>query len=161
MFSRIGLNPVRIFWMVFIILAVWLQLFAPGMDFFVPGIILGLQRERFRYVILLLLLAILVQEGTGSLVFGAGILRYGGLVGMFYLGRCLFEGRSPLFILLMASAFTFWQIIVIHTMAGLQSMNILGQRLAWEGLLMFVTFLMGWWILDLGYRFVSRYASQS
>ncbi|WP_051434661.1 hypothetical protein [Desulfonatronum lacustre] len=161
MLSVIGVTPIRIFWVVFFVLAVWLQLFFPGTDFFVSGIILCLQRERFRHVLALILPALLIQEGAGALVFGAGLLRYGGLVGMFLIGRGLFEARSPVFILLLAAAFALAQMIILHTMAGLQSMNIQGQRLFLESLTMFATTVLGWWFLDAVYRFISRHASQS
>lgn len=150
----------RIFWIVFIIVAVWLQLFIPGTDFFLPGIVLCLQRERFLHAAGLMLVALLIQEGTGSLVFGAGVLRYGGLAVMFFLGRSLFEARSPVFILLLAVAFTLSQMIILQTMAGLQSMTTQGDRLAMEGIAVFATILLGWWILDAVYRLISRHASQ-
>ncbi len=161
MLSIIGVTTTRVFWVVFFVLAVWLQLFFPGTDFFVPGVILCLQRERFSHVIALILPALLIQEGTGALVFGAGLLRYGGLIGMFLVGRGLFEARSPVFILLLAAAFSLAQMIILHTMAGLQSMDIQGQRLLLESLTMFATIILGWWLLDAVYRFISRHASQS
>ncbi len=159
MLSVIGVTPIRLFWVVFFVLAVWLQLFVPGTDFFVPGIILCLQRERFSHVFALILPALLIQEGTGALVFGAGLLRYGGLVGMFLAGRCLFEARSPVFILLLAATFALTQMTILHTMASLQSMSILGQRLFLESMTMFATIVLGWWLLDVVYRFISRHAS--
>ncbi|WP_051822654.1 hypothetical protein [Desulfonatronum thiodismutans] len=161
MLSIIGVTPARVFWVVFFVLAVWLQLFFPGTDFFAPGVVLCLQRERFSHVLALILPALLIQEGTGALVFGAGLLRYGGLIGMFLVGRGLFEARSPVFILLLAAAFSLAQMIILHTMAGLQSMDIQGQRLLLESLTMFATIILGWWLLDAVYRFISRHASQS
>lgn len=161
MLSVIGVTPKRIFWVVFFVSAVWLQLFFPGTDFFVPGIILCLQRERFTHVLMLLLLTLLVQEGSGALVFGAGGLRYGGLVGMYLVGRGLFEARSPAFILLLAAAFTLSHLVILQTMAGLQSMTIQAQRLFLESLALFVIIVPGWWLLDAVYRFISRHASQS
>ncbi|TVR00769.1 MAG: hypothetical protein EA399_03550 [Desulfovibrionales bacterium] len=161
MSTVIGLTPMRVFWTVFIVLAVWLQLFVPGSDFFASGIVLCLQQERFRRVLGLTLLAILIQEAPGALAFGAGVLRYGALIGIFFLGRSLFEPRSPVFILLLAIVFTILQLIILHTMAGLQSLSIYGQRLLLEGMIMFCMFVVGWWILDTVYRFATRYASQS
>lgn len=161
MLSVIGVTPTRLFWVAFFLLAVWFQLFFPGTDFFVPGIILCLQRERFTNVLVLIFLALLIQEGTGSLVFGAGVLRYGGLVGMYLVGRGLFEARSPVFIPLLAAAFALSQIAILHTMAGLQSMDIQGQRLFLESVVLFVMVVLGWYLLDVVYRFTSRHASQS
>lgn len=161
MLSIIGVTPTLVFWVVFFVLAVWLQLFLPGTDFFVPGVILCLQRERFSHALALILPALLIQEGAGALVFGAGLLRYGGLIGMFLVGRGLFEARSPVFILLLAAAFALAQMIILHTMAGLQSMDIQSRRLFLESLTMFATIILGWWLLDAVYRFISRHASQS
>jgi len=151
----------HIFWFIFVIVAVWLQMLIPGTDFFLPGIVLCLQRERFLHTTGLMILALLIQEGAGSLVFGAGLLRYGGLAGLFFLGRSLFEPRSPVFILFLAAAFTISQMIILQTMAGLQSMTTQGDRLVLEGLSVFATFILGWWILDTVYRPLSRHASQS
>ncbi len=161
MLSVIGVTPIRLFWVAFFLLAVWLQLFFPGTDFFVPGIILCLQRERFTHVLVLIFLALLIQEGAGSLVFGAGVLRYGCLVGGYLVGRGLFEARSPVFILLLAAAFALSQMVILHTMASLQFMNIKGQGLFLESMALFATIVLGWWLLDTVYRFISRHAPQS
>ena len=159
MFSAIGLTPSRCFWGVFIILAVWLQLFFSGMDFFVPGIVVCLQRGRLGHAFGLTLLAVMIQEGTGSLAFGASILRYGGLIGLFVLGRSLLEPRSPVFIVLLALTFTLIHVITLKTMASLQSMHVPLQQLAWDGTFLFATFLLGWWLLDGLYRFFFRHES--
>lgn len=159
MTSVLGLTPLRFFWLLFFVSAVWLQLFFPEMDFFAPGILLCLQRERLRNVCILVFLAILIQEGTGPLVFGSGVLRYGGLMGLFFLGRVLFESQSPIFIVLLSLIFTFLHIIILQTMAGLQSLDISGQQFLWESLLVFGTFLLDWFVLNTCYRIFSRHES--
>jgi len=126
------------------------------MDFFVPGIVVCLQRGRLDHAFGLILLAVLIQEGTGSLAFGTSILRYGGLIGLFVLGRGLLEPRSPVFILLLALTFTLTHMITLKIMASLQSMHFPVQQLAWDGAFLFVTFLLGWWLLDGLYRFFLR-----
>ncbi|GAB6059607.1 hypothetical protein [Desulfonatronum parangueonense] len=161
MTSSIGLTPLRIFWSLYFITAVWLQLFVSGMDFFVPGILLCLQQERLRHALFLVLLSVLIQEGTGPLVFGTSILRYGSLIGLFFLGRSFFESRSPIFIFFLIFAFTLLHLIILQTMAGLQSLTISSQRLLWESAFVFVTFLASWLILNACYRFFSRYESLS
>lgn len=159
--SSIGLTPLRVFWSLYFVTAVWLQLYIPGMDFFAPGILLCLQQERLRHVLFLLLLSVLIQEGTGPLVFGTSILRYGSLIGLFFLGRGFFESRSPIFIFFLIFAFTLLHAIILQTMAGLQSLTISGPRLLWESVFIFGTFLLIWLILNACYRFFSRHESLS
>jgi hypothetical protein len=155
--SHLGLTPLRSFWAFFVVLAVWLQLHYPGMDFFAPGILLCLQHERMDKVLLLTVLAVLIQEGSGPLVFGAGILRYGSLIALFVLGRNLFEVLSPVFILLLGLVLAFLNLAILHTMASLQSLIVPVARIATDSVFSLGVFFVGWSVLFCVYRMVAKH----
>lgn len=141
-----------LFWSLFVVLAVWLQLLFPGMDFFAAGIMLCLQRGGGRSLVLLTLISVLIQEGSGPLVFGASLLRYGSLIGFFLLGRKFFDTYSPAFILLLGLVFAAVHYLSLKFMAGLQSWTILDQRILVESMLLFCVFLAQWYVLSRIYQ---------
>lgn len=130
------------------------------MDFLAAGILLCLQKERAAKVAVLTLISILIQEGSGSLAFGASILRYGSLIGLFLIGRKLLEAESTPFILLMGLAFSAIHFFSLKTMAGLQAWVILDHRLVMESLVLFFVFLTEWLLLAKIYRLIRPHASQ-
>lgn len=131
------------------------------MDFLAAGIMLCLQRERMAKVVLLTLICILVQEGTGPLAFGASIMRYGALIGLYVLGRSLFDPNSPAFIILLAAAFTVAHFLSLKTIAGLQDLVLLDQRLLMNSIQLFFVFLAQWFMLSKIYQAIHPYASRS
>ncbi len=151
----------RLFWPLFVILAVWLQLLFPGMDFFAAGIILCLQREGVGKAAPLILVCILIQEGAGPLAFGTSVLRYGALIGFYLLGRNLFEVHSPAFILLLGLVFSVVHFFSLKTMAGLQVWSISDPRVLFESALLFIIFLVEWLLLSKAYRMFFPHATRS
>jgi hypothetical protein len=95
-----------VFWVVFGMLGVWIQFFAPGLDALAPGLVVSLQREHWSRTFWLLLAWMLVQEGVGSMAFGGVIMLYGLLVGGFILGCRLFDEANPLFMLLLGLGYS-------------------------------------------------------
>ncbi len=152
---------VWLFWPLFVVLAVWMQLVFPGMDFLAAGIVLCMQQERPGKVLLLTLVCVVIQEGAGPLAFGASALRYGTLVVFFLLGRKLFEAGSPAFILLVAGFFSVAHYLSLKTMAGLQSLVVLDQRIFVDSVLLFFVFLVEWLVLSRIYRMIVPHASRS
>lgn len=132
----------------FVIFAVWLQLLLPGMDFLAAGIILSLQREKPRTVVLLLAVSILIQEGAGPLAFGASVLRYGFLIAIFLVGKRLFQAHSPAFILLLGLALALLHFGSLKTMSSLQTWVVLDQRIIVESIVLFFVFLVEWFLLS-------------
>lgn len=143
------------------VLAVWLQLIFPGMDFLAAGLILCLQREQAGKAAFLTLICILIQEGSGSLAFGASILRYGSLIGFFLIGQRLFQADSAAFIVLLGLVFSAMHFFTLKTMAGLQDWVILDHRLFLESGILFFVFLVEWFILFKIYLMFSPHASRS
>jgi len=151
----------RLFWPLFLVIAVWLQLLFPGVDFFAAGIMLCLQREGAGKVVLLTLVCVLIQEGSGFFAFGASILRYGSLIGLFLLGRKFFEAGSPAFILLLGMMFSGIHFFSMKTMAGLQDLVVVDHRLLMESVLLFFVFLSEWLVLTKIYRLSLAHVSRS
>lgn len=150
----------RLFWPLFVVLAVWLQFLFPGMDFFAAGIILSLQRCKPRTVALLLAVSILIQEGAGPLAFGASVLRYGFLAGVYLAGKRLFQAQSPAFILLLGFALALLHFVILKTMTSLQTWVVLDQRIVLESMAMFVVFLVEWLLLSRIYNTLLPHASR-
>jgi len=131
------------------------------MDFFAAGIMLCLQQERPGKVLLLTLVCVLIQEGAGPLAFGASALRYSALIVFFLIGRKLFEARSLTFVLLLAGLFSVVHCLSLKTMAGLQSLVVLDQRVLMDSVLLFFVFLVEWLVLSKIYRMIVPHAPKS
>ena len=132
------------FWGLFTLSGIWLQSFLPGVDFLAPGLILCLQEERLRNTAILGVLWLLIQEGTGSLAFGTGILWYGALVGLFFLGHWFFEGRNFFFMMLLGACLGVLHFGLTHVMAYLQDWLVAPGRVLMEGVLQAVIFPLEW-----------------
>jgi hypothetical protein len=61
-------------WAAFTIVGVWAQHFLPGVDFLAPGLLVSLQEERPLGTAWLAVVWIMLQEGMGTLFFGASLL---------------------------------------------------------------------------------------
>ncbi len=86
-----------IFWSAFTIIGIWGQFLMPGVDFLTTGLVVLLQLGYLSSAFWFGLLWMLIQEGTGTLAFGAVMLYYAGLVLAFYFGAAFFEVRNLLF----------------------------------------------------------------
>ncbi len=65
-------------WIGYIVIAIIIQQFFPGVDALLPGFLIALQSEDKPTIFWLFLVFALVQEGCGSLKVGTSILWYGG-----------------------------------------------------------------------------------
>jgi hypothetical protein len=146
-----------LWWVLFTMAGVWLQSFVPGVDFLIPGIVICLQERLLVWGGWLALLWILLQEGTGSLAFGASLLWYGGLFG-FYIGlRCYFESGNIVFIILLSALLSVWHFIVGVGLTSLQDIEISRTVLFNESLFQFIAFPAVWLAGSMLYRkYVSR-----
>lgn len=113
-----------VFWLCVLIGGVALQRTLQGVDVLAAGLILALQRESPGTVAAIVAAMVLVQEGAGSLAFGAGLLIYGLLIGGFWAGRQVFAPGSVLFVGILCM----WHGLVIsssvHLLAGLQDLTL-------------------------------------
>ena len=110
-------------WICFIILGVWVQSLAPGLDALVVGVLVLLQEDDYRDMLWLLPLFILLQEGMGSRPFGSVIVWYAATVVMFKIGRWLFDTRNFLFMFLLSASLGSVYFFVDWLMAPLQNLN--------------------------------------
>jgi hypothetical protein len=131
-----------LWWIVFFYAGVCVQNALPGLDALVIGLLLALQERRGIRLAWLLAALVLVQEGCGSLVFGASILWYMTVVVLFYIGRWLFEIENLLFMFLISSCMGLAHMGIILLMAALQGTPVDMSVLLDEGILqaLFVPF---------------------
>jgi hypothetical protein len=148
-----------LFWLLFVVLAVWLQFIFPGMDFLAAGLVLCLQQERPGKVLLLAIICVLIQESTGPLAFGTSVLRYGALIVFFLLARRLFEANNPVLILILGGLFAVVHYLSLKTMTGLQSLVILDQRIFIDSVLLFFVFSTEWFVLSKIYQKIVLHAA--
>ena len=90
-------------WCCFLPLALIMQLFVPGVDMLIVGLIIMLQERNYKGLLWLLPLLVIVQEGIGSREFGGMVLWYVITVLLFLLGRWLFEVENLLFVFLLSA----------------------------------------------------------
>ena len=124
-----------LWWVAFFVLGLAFQQALPGTDILVAGLFLALQEGRpFQFAAVLLAL-ILIQEGVGTLDFGASVLWYFFVITLFFVGRWLFETENWLFVLLIGVCLGAVHYGVIWIMARLQFIPLDMTRLLDESIL--------------------------
>lgn len=124
-----------LWWVFFFLIAIYAQSILPGIDFLLIGIIISLQEKRLAQLIWILLTAILLQEGVGTLPFGLALLCYSFAIIIFCGGRLLFEAENFLFIFLVSGILGLLHFICTYAMADLHYLQIDTTRLAAESVL--------------------------
>ena len=76
-----------LWWLAFFVIGLALQQALPGTDVLVVGLFLALQERRPVQIAVVLVLLILLQEGVGTLDFGASVLWYFLAIVLFFAGR--------------------------------------------------------------------------
>ena len=133
-----------LWWLGFIVAAIFAQSMIAGTDFLVVGLVISLQEERWPQSLWLGLAFTLLQEGSGSLAFGSSILWYGAVIGLFLIGRWLFEARSIVFIMVLGLGLGAWHYGLIQWMVFLQDLEISPRKLFWESLVQALIFPPAW-----------------
>lgn len=113
-----------LWWLVYTGAAVFLQIFAVGVDFFIPGIIVALQEKKMLQSGFVICLFILLQEGIGTMPFGNVFLWYSLTVIFFYAWRWFFEVESLMFILLLSLALSVSHYFIVSVLASVQDIYI-------------------------------------
>lgn len=137
------------FWIVFTLSGLWLESVIPGVDFLAPGFILAMQEEKWPVSVWLGLAWLFIQEGTGSLAFGTGLLWYGLLGGLYFLGHWLFEARNFLFMFILGLCLGTMHFLLINVMSVLQDWIVPAQRLVMESILQSLIFPVEWGLIYL------------
>lgn len=109
-------------WILFVILAVWAQILAPGLDILAVGLIILMQEHDYRNMLWLLPLFVLLQEGMGTRPFGAVIVWYAATIVIFHLGRWFFEVENFIFIFMLSACMGAAYFGVAWLMAPLQDL---------------------------------------
>ncbi len=149
-----------LWWIGFTCAAVWLQTLLPGVDFLAAGFILSLQEERPTVSVWLAMAWLFIQEGSGSLAFGTGILWYGFLAAVFYFGHWFFEAKNFVFMIILGVCLGCMHFVLTHTMAILQDWYIVSDRIVVESLLQATLFPMEWGLVYIMYHHVPRHEYQ-
>lgn len=121
-----------IWWFVFFIVAIIAQSILSGIDFLLVGVIIALQERKIGQLIWVILAAILLQEGMGTLPFGSALLWYVSAIVVFYGGRALFEAENFIFIFLVSALLGILHYFFIFFMVSLHDLPINNTRLLWE-----------------------------
>ena len=116
-------------WMVYLIAAIWLQKLVPGFDAMIPGLVLCLQERQRQQTLLVLLLSMFLQEGTGTLPFGASIMWYGFVFASFYVGGWFFMAENNLFIIILSMSLAVGRVLLFIGMGELQPLPLDTQAL--------------------------------
>ena len=149
------MKPARItFWVVFTLCGLWLQNIVPGVDFLAPGLILAMQEEKWTVPLWLGVLWLFLQEGTGSLPFGASLLWYGALAGLYFFGHCLFEARNFLFVFILGASLGAMHFLLIGVMVLLQDQTVPVERLLTESALQALIFPVEWGVVYLIHHYL-------
>lgn len=109
-----------LWWLAFFASGLALQQALPGTDVLVVGLFLALQERRPVQIAVVLVLLVLIQEGVGTLDFGASVLWYLLAIVLFFAGRWMFETENWLFVLLLGGCLGAAHGAVIWLMARLQ-----------------------------------------
>jgi len=136
-----------VFWTVFTLGGIWLQSFMPGVDFLAPGLILSLQEEKPRATVVMGLIWLMIQEGTGSLAFGTVVIWYGVLAAMFFFGHWLFEAKNFVFVIILGASLGVLHFGLMNVMTQLQDWRVPEGRVLMEALVQAVVFPIEWGLL--------------
>ncbi|MDL2272926.1 hypothetical protein LJC23_07860 [Desulfovibrio sp. OttesenSCG-928-I05] len=147
-----------LWWSLYFVLAVCMQLHFPGIDALLPGLLISLQEKRWRQTVWIALICVLIQEGTGTLAFGATILWYGGLILLFQGGRWFFVTNSLFFVVLLSGALGLFNIVVLLSLTTLQKLAFPLERVLEQSLAQALIIPPLWGIAILTRKKVFRHA---
>lgn len=122
-------------WVAFFLLGILAQSILSGIDFLLIGVIIALQERRPVQLTWVILVAILLQEGVGTLPFGSALLFYTFAVIVFYGGRALFEAENFIFIFLVSSLMGLLHFVFTFAIADLHNLQINLTRLGVESVI--------------------------
>ncbi len=133
-----------LWWFGFTVIALWGQTALPGVDLLVAGLIVSLQEGRLRQSAVLGCCFLLINEGAGSLAFGAGLAWYMAAAALFVVGRWLFEQRNILFIALIGVSLGLWRYALLAILATLQEYRFDRETALWECVMQALAFPVAW-----------------
>lgn len=150
-----------LWWALFFPLSLVLQWLLPGLDALVIGLVLTLQARHYKNLLWLLPVLVIVQEGIGSRDFGAMLLWYAAVIGLFMLGRWLFEVQNFLFIFLLSAFLGSAHFALAHVLAPLQNMTVDIQTTLDESVVQAMFIPIAWRLAWLSRQWVSAHDEAS
>ncbi len=133
-----------VWWLGFILVAIWAQSLVPGVDFLVVGLVLSLQEGRLKQTCWLGACVLLIQEGTSTLSFGTSLLLDGIAVVAFIFGRWLFQSRNVLFLSLLGGVLGLSHYLIVPMMAYLEDYSVPRESLLLESVIQAAIFPPVW-----------------
>jgi len=133
-----------LWWAGFFYVAICVQSVLPGLDALVVGLLLALQERRILQIAWLLPVFILVQEGCGTLDFGASILWYVTVVALLFIGDRLFEVKNFLFMFFLSTCLGVAHMGITRLMAALQNTRVDEAALLDESIIQALFIPIGW-----------------
>ncbi|MDR1490258.1 MAG: hypothetical protein LBS65_07225 [Desulfovibrio sp.] len=122
-------------WCAYISGALFVQRFIPGVDALAPGFLISLQEENRRQCFWLFILFTLIQEGTGSLLFGAAALWYGVQMLLFRIGSVIFVKDNIIFIALYSGCLGVYHFLLTWLMCAVQGVHMNFETLLGESVI--------------------------
>lgn len=124
-----------LWWLGYTLVGICIQLVLPGMDALAPGLLIALQEGRNWTFARLAVIFLLIQEGAGSMHFGAGILWYAGFAVIFTCSARLFVADNLLFVAGLSAGLGAWRAAVQLFMCAVQDIPVDHGLLLQESLL--------------------------
>ncbi len=151
-----------IWWFLFFPIGILLQGTLHTVDALVIGLIITLQEHRYKDLLWLLPLLILIQEGVGSREFGGAIIWYSIVIIFFIIGRWLFEVQNTLFVLLLSASLGVAHFILVYLLAPLQDLQIANvNQLIYDNSVQTIFIPIAWVIANFTRRWTNNNADKA
>ena len=111
-----------VWWGIYTAIGIWLQSLIPGVDFLVPGLLYAMQERNIPQLAWIVPAFILIQEGLGTLDFGAVVLWYLTVLFLFLIGHWIFQSENWLFVILVSCLTAAAHYLILSMMCSLQSL---------------------------------------
>lgn len=122
---RESMTPSNLLWWTgYIVAAILLQKLVPGLDALVPALIICLQDRDKQQTAVFLVICMIIQEGTGTLPFGASIVWYSTVIAAYYVGGWFFMGESLMFVIVLSVAMGVTRALIFFGMGLLQPLSL-------------------------------------
>ncbi len=151
-----------VWWCFFLPIGISLQAVLPTLDALLIGLIITLQEHRYKDLLWVLPLLILIQEGVGSREFGGAILWYSLVIILFIIGRWLFEVQNALFVLLLSACLGVVHFALVYLLAPLQDLQVVNmEQLIHDNVLQAIFIPVAWWVANFTRRWIYANADKS
>ena len=146
-----------VYWCFFIIVALFIQFFIPGVDIMLVGLLIIIPERKILQTILLFCIFIILQEATGILTFGLLLLEYSVLILSFFIGRTIFAVGTFSFVFLLSLFISFVYFVLIQIFGALQGIYVSPTSVMYDSILQALLVPLVWYPMQHLYgRYVRR-----